>query len=186
MIFPLRRKPVAQDIDDFLAAEIVRSRRCTYFKRLAAAALLVALLVWVLFGVVFAITTVRGSSMNPTLQDGDVVLSWRLGTDFAAGDVVIIDNAERRDYIKRIIGVPGDTIDIDEETGVVFRNGRALDEPYAAGVTLPRDDGLPFPVTLGEEEYLLLGDNRIFSYDSRDWGLVRKERIRAKVILPSI
>lgn len=186
MSLPLRRKPVAQNIDGYFQVALAKAHRGTYCKRLITAALLVVLLVWVLFGVVFEITTVRGSSMHPTLQDGDVVLSWRLGTDFAAGDVVIIDNAGRRDYIKRIIGVPGDTIDIDGETGVVFRNGRALDEPYAAGATLPREDGLPFPVTLGEDEYFLLGDNRLFSYDGRDWGLVNKERIKAKVILPSI
>ena len=179
-------KPGARDIDGWFAAELARARRRRYFRRLAIAALAVALIVWILFGVVFEIATVRGSSMSPTLRDGDVVLSWRLSSEYAFGDVVIIANTGRRDYIKRIIGTPGDTIAIDGESGTVLRNGEALEEPYAAGATLPREEGVLFTVTLGEGEYFLLGDNRLYSYDSRDWGLVDKERIKAKVILPAI
>ena len=180
------RKTEAADIDSFFAAALAKARRHTYLKRLAAAVLLAALAVWVLFGVVFEIATVRGVSMLPTLRDGTVVLAYRLGPEPKPGDVVLIRSTQRRDYIKRVIGVPGDTIGIDAETGTVIRNGEPLAEPYAAGPTLPREDGLAFPVTLGEGEYLLLGDNRAVSSDGRDWGLIDKEQIKARVILPDI
>lgn len=173
-------------IDDYFKTELAKACRCTYAERLAAAIVLTAVCMWVLFGVVFEIATVRGSSMNPALRDGDPVLCYRLGKDYAAGDVVIIDNPDRRDYIKRIIGLPGDTVEIDEESGMVLRNGEALVEKYAAGATIPTEGGQTFPVTLGEDEYFLLGDNRLSSYDSRAWGPVSGERIKAKVILPSV
>ena len=76
-----------------------------------------------------------------------------------------------RDFVKRIIGVPGDHIRIED--GTVFRNGTAVDEPY-----IHRPDGRSYrPVTVPPDHYYVLGDNRLASNDSRAWGLVPAENI---------
>ena len=114
-----------------------------------------------------------------------MALAYRLEENFTYGDVVLLSGMSKDDYIKRIVGLPGDTIDIDEETGKVLRNGIILVEPYAVGLTLPRENGIEeYPLKLAEGEYFLLGDNRAISYDGRVWGPTSKENIKAKVLWP--
>ena len=163
-----------------------RRRAKSAFIKILAAALVTAAAVWVLFGAVFEIVTVRGVSMSPSLEDGDTVLALRLAEEYEAGDVVIVTDGDGNYYIKRVVGTPGDTVDIDEDTGTVLLNGEPLAESYASGITEARSGGTAFPVTLGEDEYFVLGDNRTVSLDSRDWGAVSAERIQAKVLLPQV
>ncbi len=119
---------------------------------------------------------VDGSSMCDTLVDGEIMLVTKpeyLFGDPKIGDVVICHYPERgnTNFVKRVIGVPGDTIEI--QNNVVIRNGEPTDEPY---LTPSRnDDGFSMdPFTLGEEEYFVAGDNRDNSHDSRNyyssWG----------------
>jgi len=126
---------------------------------------------------------VRGSSMYPSLHDGEYLLtdkvSYRLHQP-KRGDVIIFTapHNEEYDYIKRIIGLPGETIKI--ENGKVFINGLALDEVY-----IPNDfttfagsfakEG--YNVLLPPEQYFVLGDNRQHSSDSREWGSVPEKNI---------
>ena len=111
----------------------------------------------------FALGTVRilGASMNDTLLSGDVVLvtRWdRASVDYC--DVVECRFPGRGEtYVKRVIGLPGDEIRFSG--GALVRNGERVGEAY---VSSPTDD---YAVTLGEDQYLLLGDNRAQSYDSR-------------------
>lgn len=173
-----------QEAEGFLKHEISKASLLGYIRKLAAAVLCVSLAVWILFGVVFEFEIVDGDSMSPNLQDGDVALAYRLEESFTYGDVVVLNGLSKDDYIKRIIGLPGDTIDIDKETGMILRNGIVLAEPYTTGVTLPREGGIEFPVILDDGEYFLLGDNRSISYDSRIFGATPKENIKAKVLWP--
>ncbi len=129
---------------------------------------------------------VDGSSMVPTFHTGDRILtsklSYRLGTP-QHGDVVVFTppSAQNGDYIKRIIGLPGDTIKLHD--GQVYLNNQLLMEPYLAPNTKTierpflRND-VPFTVPAGE--YMVFGDNRNFSSDSREWGPITRKEIIGK------
>ena len=89
------------------------------------------------------------------------------------GDVIIFHYPldPSRDFVKRIIGVPGDTIEI--ERGQVFRNGVAIEEPYVSKPDRRSADAVGVP----EDSYYVLGDNRSVSTDSREWGMVPLENV---------
>jgi signal peptidase I len=127
---------------------------------------------------------VQGSSMYPTLHDTQFVLVDKLTYDFSApqrGDVVVFEFPlnHSENYIKRIIGIPGDTVSITAD-GHVSVNGVLLNEPYVND--LDNEYG-PETVALGPNQYFVLGDNRGNSSDSRDWGVVKRSEIIGKATL---
>ncbi len=135
-----------------------------WFDALAMAVAVIALLFT--FGV--RIVKVDGHSMDYTLSDGERILINLLAKpDY--GDIVVVDGYT--DYgkplVKRVIGMAGDTIDIDFTAGIVYRNGVALDEPYTAEPTYLQES-VEFPITVPEGCLFLMGDNRNNSTDSRD------------------
>ena len=133
-------------------------------------------------------TTVIGSSMEPTLSDGDNLivdkLTYRI-SDPKRFDVIVFpfQYEEGTYYIKRIIGLPGETVRIDEN-GNIYINGNILTENYGAAVIT--DPGLAInDVVVGEDEYFVLGDNRNHSSDSRTQavGLIKREDILGRAWL---
>lgn len=106
---------------------------------------------------------VPSASMAPTLKGGDLLIGSRQFSEIERGDIAVfqMDGAL---LIKRVIGLPGDEIRIDE-TGTVFVNGSALEEPYIEFQRQGQSQEFEVP----EGEYLMLGDNRQHSYDSRYW-----------------
>ncbi|MDY4965390.1 MAG: signal peptidase I [Dysosmobacter sp.] len=114
---------------------------------------------------------VDGHSMVPTLQHADrlVVLSPILYHDYKAGDIVVLrkESFSTEPIVKRVIAVEGQTVDIDFSAGSVTVDGVELDEPYINELTFT-DEGTEFPLTLGEGEIFVMGDNRNHSTDSRD------------------
>lgn len=112
---------------------------------------------------------VTSGSMENTIMTGDRVLGLRASYWFdqpQVGDVVFFryPDDERKIYVKRLIGAPGDTIVI--KAGVVYRNGQKVDEPYLNETPLAQDFG---PYQVPENSYFMLGDNRNNSADSRYW-----------------
>ncbi len=81
-------------------------------------------------------------------------------------------------YVKRVIGIEGDIIDIRD--GYVFLNDEKLEEPYVKGLTAP--NGCNLPVTVGKDELFVMGDNRKVSIDSRELGVIHKKQVEGKVI----
>lgn len=132
-------------------------------------------------------TVVIGHSMEYTLWDGDNLIvdkiSYRV-KDPKRYDIIVFPYEYKKDtfYIKRIMGLPGETIQIDG-SGTIFINGNELTESYGREVI--RDPGLAAnKITLGEDEYFVMGDNRNNSEDSRfsDVGVIHRDRIVGKAI----
>lgn len=129
---------------------------------------------------------VSGSSMEPNFEDKEFILTQKVSYYLQApqrGDVVVFHYPldPQFDYIKRIIAIPGDTAKIQD--GDVFINGKRLQEPYLAartytsgGAFLPMDKDYTVPAN----NYLVMGDNRERSSDSRIWGLVPAKNIVGK------
>ena len=131
---------------------------------------------------------VQGHSMVPTLQHGDrliVVNSWLCG-DFRYGDIVIAykESFDAEPIVKRVIATEGQTVDIDFTLGRVFVDGELLQEDYVNDLTY-LEEGTEFPLTLGEGELFLMGDNRNRSSDSRNsaLGAVDERLIIGKAVL---
>ncbi len=159
-----------------------------------------AVLLTLLFQATIQLFEVQGPSMDPRLATGDRVFvnkalymevdanrvgrflpwvdsepgqAWHPFGEPATGDIVVFrfPNDETQSFVKRIIGMPGDTVGV--QRGTVFVNGEPLDEPY---VVHDSNETLP-PFVVGEAEYYVMGDNRLQSNDSRNWGPVPEDNI---------
>lgn len=122
---------------------------------------------------------IEGTSMEPTLTNGDIVLLTKT-TKFSRGDICGF-SWNNKILIKRVIGIPGDWIEIDTD-GTVYLNGEKLDEPYANQIAFGECD-LEFPFQVPPEQYFVLGDMRESSIDSRNTlvGCVETEQIIGKI-----
>jgi len=129
---------------------------------------------------IFQNFVVEGSSMFPTLTQGDRLIVSRLSYVLGEpdrGDIIVFQYpfGPERDFVKRIIGLPGETIAI--QNGTVIIDGKPLaNEDYVKNKS--RDTKAP--VTLGEDEYFVMGDNRTGSSDSRSWGPLQRHFIIGK------
>ena len=167
---------------------------------------LIALILYVVIWSALQTVRVDGQSMVGTLQDQDLLLASKVSYDFGAnpsrGDIVVLmpPNDPTKDFIKRVVGVPGDIIQVDgshQPTQVLVKpNGQGpwqlINEPYLpqAWSTLNnccRPDGTASasaqPLTIPQGQYFVMGDNRNFSSDSRSFGLVPRKNILAKAFL---
>ncbi len=153
-----------------------------YWLRDLALSVLIALIV-ILF--LYQPVRVEGTSMMPSLVDQERIFinkfSYRFGiAPVTRGDTVVFwfPGDTSKSYIKRVIGVPGDTVEISR--GHVYRNGDELNEPYVPDEY--RDRVSMDKMTVPEGEYFVLGDHRSSSNDSRTWGTVARNYIYGKAV----
>lgn len=141
---------------------------------------------------------VSGESMLPTFHNGDYLISSEISYMFSEprrGDVIIFafPLQTREKFIKRIIGLPGETLSfadgqveiIDDKNTLILQENYLPDstKTYLSDVIAPGFENIngAEEITLGEGEYFVMGDNREFSYDSRSWGTVPEENIIGRV-----
>lgn len=131
---------------------------------------------------------VSGLSMFPTLHNGDYVLtdkvSYRLGLP-KRGDIIVFHAPPAAhcpagtgcDFIKRVMGLPGESVEVKDNG--IFINGKKMDEPYLPEGTQTMANAFIAgrTVTLGQDEYFVVGDNRTNSSDSRSWGPITSKNI---------
>ena len=133
--------------------------------------LVVLLLTYLLIHYVGQRTVVDGQSMETTLSNGDNLIVDKISYRFKDPkrfDIIVFPFNENTYYIKRIIGLPGETVQIDFD-GNIYINGELLEESYGREVIrADRVGRAAEPVTLGENEYFVMGDNRNNSRDSRE------------------
>lgn len=137
---------------------------------------------------------VKGASMQPNFHDGEYILTDKISYRFGKpqrGDVIIFKSPTDPDvdFIKRVIGLPGETIKISDGKVVITNdqnpNGFTLSEPY--DINGPTSGGKEAPqnteVKIGTDQFFVLGDNRLESFDSRSWGLLPMKNIIGKAWL---
>ena len=176
-----RELPTTPQLEQALEREERRKRfrgilRSTVFvlATVAAVSILIAMLL-------FPVMRIYGSSMKPTLEDGEIIVAVKI-KDFSAGDLIAFYYNNKL-LIKRVICGPGDWVNMTED-GTVFVNGSPLDEPYIEEKSFGTCDlELPYQVPAGQ--YFVMGDHRSTSIDSRSStvGCVTEEQIVGKILI---
>ena len=125
----------------------------------------------------FIITPVRvdGDSMKNTLKNGDILLLYKLSSIDRFDIIVLDEEKDNEKIIKRVIGLPGETVAIKK--GKIYINDKVIDDEYAYGETSDYNK-----VTLKDDEYFILGDNRLISKDSRYFGPIKDNEIKGKIV----
>lgn len=126
---------------------------------------------------IFLATPVKvdGDSMYNTLNDNDIVLLSKLSSIDRFDIIVLKENDNNATIIKRVIGMPGDKVKI--RNNKIYINNKIIEDEYAYGETSDYDE-----ITLGDDEYFVLGDNRLISKDSRYFGAIKKSDIKGKAV----
>ncbi|MCL2088347.1 MAG: signal peptidase I [Oscillospiraceae bacterium] len=134
------------------------------------------------FTFLFRVVGIEGTSMIETLHEKDIVLVSDFLFEPKFGDIVVLNLPSNfsKPIIKRIIGLPGDTIDIDDSEGIIYVNGKELDEPYTTSPTYRKSHSIDYPLVVGEDMVYVLGDNRNGSTDSRSIDCIDKNAILGK------
>lgn len=132
------------------------------------AAVIALVVVSILFSLFFRVVNVSGDSMTNTLQNGEKLFLSGIFASPDYGDIVVIRRDNDTPLIKRVIGLPGDKIFIDDVDGKVYRNGEELVEPYTRDGFTPSRGMETY--TVPEDGIFVLGDNRRESLDSRNLG----------------
>lgn len=173
------KQKVLEDVDPEIHRQKKREkRRYRAVVTLEFVGLIVVIMA--VFYILMGISTVQGNSMYPTLHNGERVIYNRRNSDYKVGDVIVLKRPNGEEFVKRIVAVAGDTVNI--QNGKLYVNGEEekLDGPI--GETKTSDDSdVQYPVTVEDNQVFVMGDNREVSEDSRMFGAVSLDDVKGKI-----
>ena len=171
--------PTVEQVEIAILKEKYTRKYKKVLKSTMSSLIVVAAIAVLIATLALPVLQIQGSSMEPTLNDEEIVVLLKT-SNLKRGQLCCF-SYQNKLLIKRIIGIPGDTISIDQE-GYVYVNGNVLDEPYILDRALGECD-ITFPVNVKDNHYFILGDHRSTSIDSRSSaiGLVSEDFIVGKI-----
>ena len=176
-----------ETVDKAAAQQKRHKRRVRALCSFLVKTVLLAAVIYVLFFHVVGIVMMPSRDMYPRLDAGDMLLYYRLEKNIKYQDIIVFDKAaesggEKQQFVSRVIGAPGDTVEITEGRGLTV-NGNTVIENNIFYPTMPYEEGsAEYPVKLGEGEYFVLADQRNGGMDSRYFGVVKISEVRGVVI----
>ena len=172
--------PTVQQLEAELKREKYRGRYWKMLRGTVAVLVVVAATAVLISNLLLPILRIYGSSMTPTLVNGNIVAAVRNGT-YQRGDIIAF-YYNNKILVKRVIGMPGEWVDMDE-SGNVTIDGEPLEEPYLTEKSLGECD-IELPYQVPEGRYFVMGDHRSVSSDSRSSqvGCVSEEQIVGKLL----
>lgn len=173
--------PTAEQLEAIVKRRKYRSDYIRIFKSTVSSLIVVSAIAVLIATLVLPVLRVTGNSMNPTLENGQLVICRRQGT-FERGDVIAFYH-NNKILLKRVIAVSGDMVNIDSD-GNVYVNGEMLEENYVINKA-KGECNIEFPYEVPADRYFVMGDNRETSLDSRsdEIGCIAEENVIGTVIL---
>ncbi len=139
-----------------------------------------AILLAILFGVFFGVTRMKDNDMSPRISSGDVLLYYRLESNFRTQDVVVFEK-DGAQYVGRIVAQGGDSVEVTDESTLRINESTMIESDIFYS-TPKYGDEVEYPLELSEDQYFILCDYRDGAKDSRYFGAVEKSEIKGKVL----